>query len=47
VPCLHADPKFPDAAPGATVRAHGVVRFYEGDDINAELDRIEAMGWAD
>jgi hypothetical protein len=47
VPCLHADPKFPDAAPGQTVRVRGLVRFYEGDAINADLDRIEARGWAD
>jgi hypothetical protein len=44
-PCLHADPKFPDCAPGQTVRLLGWLSFYEGDDIQAELRRIEATGW--
>jgi len=33
VPCLHADPKFPDAAPGKTVRLKGYVAFHEGTDV--------------
>lgn len=44
-PCLHADPKFPDCAPGETKRLRGWLSFYEGPDIDAELKRIEAIGW--
>ncbi len=40
-PCLHADPKFPDCAPGETVRVKGWLSFYEGTDIQAEFRRIE------
>lgn len=42
VPCLHSDPSFPDCPPGQTVRAHGLLTFYEGSDINAELQRVAA-----
>lgn len=45
VPCLHSDPQFPDCAPGETKRLQGWLSFYEGDDIDAELGRIEATGW--
>lgn len=44
-PCMHSDPKLPDCAPGATTRARGWLSFYEGTDIQAELRRIEALGW--
>ena len=44
-PCLHSDPKFPDCAPGETQRLRGWLSFHEGDDIEAEFDRIEATGW--
>jgi len=40
-PCLHSDPKFPDCAPGKTVRLHGWVSFYEGRDIELELLRLK------
>jgi hypothetical protein len=46
-PCLHADPKFPDLDPGQTGRLLGWLSFYEGDDIDAELARIDASGWRD
>ncbi len=45
VPCLHSDPGFADCAPGKTVRAHGRLWFFEGEDIEAELARLEASGW--
>lgn len=45
VPCLHSDPKFPDCPPGETRRINGWFSFYEGEDIAAELKRIEATGW--
>ncbi len=44
-PCLHSDPKFPNAAPGETVRIRGWLSFYEGTDIQAEFRRIDATGW--
>jgi len=45
VPCLHADPKFPDCAPGETKRLRGWLSFYEGTDIEAEFRRIDGIGW--
>jgi len=44
-PCLHSDPRFPDCKPGETKVLHGWLSFYEGTDISAELDRIDALGW--
>lgn len=44
-PCLHSDPQFPDCEPGETVRIRGWLSFFEGEDIEAEFDRIEATGW--
>jgi len=44
-PCFHSDPKFPDLEPGQMHRLHGWLSFYEGNDIQAELARIEALGW--
>lgn len=39
-PCLHSDPKFPDCPPGETRHVHGWLSFYQGKDIESELDRI-------
>lgn len=44
-PCLHSDPKFPDCAPGESQRLRGWLSFYEGKDLDAELERIEQTGW--
>lgn len=44
-PCLHSDPIFPDCAPGETQTIHGWLSFYEGTDIDEELDRIESLQW--
>jgi hypothetical protein len=41
VPCLHADPKFPDTQPGQTSTNRGLVAFYTGKDIEKEFERIE------
>ena len=41
VPCIHADPRFPDCAPGETVRLRGWLSFYEGDDIRGEFKRLK------
>jgi hypothetical protein len=46
VPCLHSDPKFPDCPPGETRRLRGWLSFYEGADIDGELQRIERTGWS-
>ncbi len=46
VPCLHSDPKFPDAKPGETVSIRGWLSFYEGKDVEGEFKRIEATGWS-
>ena len=45
VPCLHADPKFPDCAPGQSVEARGWISFYEGEDIRAEFRRLDSVNW--
>jgi hypothetical protein len=44
-PCLHSDPKFPDCAPDETKRLRGWLSFYEGRDVRAEFQRIDATGW--
>lgn len=44
-PCLHADPKFPDCPPGETKEMLGWISFYEGKDLDQELERIEKLGW--
>jgi hypothetical protein len=44
-PCLHADPKFPDCAPGETQRLRGLISFYEGEDVQAEFRRLDETGW--
>lgn len=44
-PCIHSDGRFPDCAPGESQRLRGWFSFYEGDDIEAELKRIDAVGW--
>ena len=44
-PCMHSDPQFPDCPPGETVKVRGWLSFYEGDQIERELQRIEATRW--
>ena len=44
-PCLHSDPQFPDLKPGDRHELRGWLSFYEGTDIESELDRIAATGW--
>lgn len=44
-PCLHSDPAFPDCEPGETARLQGWLSFYEGTDIQSEMQRIERTGW--
>jgi hypothetical protein len=40
-PCIHADPVFPDCTPGETVRLHGRLWFYEGKNIEQELEKAK------
>jgi len=44
-PCMHSDPRFPDCAPGESHTLRGWLSFYEGQDLDQELDRIESLGW--
>ena len=44
-PCLHSDPRFADCPPGETSRLRGWLSFYEGRELDAELERIDATGW--
>ena len=44
-PCLHSDPQFPDCEPGQTQRLVGWLSFFEGRDIEGELQRIDDTGW--
>jgi len=39
VPCIHSDPKFPDAQGGETVRARGRLFFYKGQAVWDEIAR--------
>lgn len=41
VPCLHADPRFPDCPPGDTVKLQGLLQFYQGNDIEETIDQRE------
>jgi len=45
-PCLHSDPKVPDCPPGETRRVHGWLSFYEGSDVEAELNRLRKVAFA-
>ena len=47
VPCIHADPQFPDCAPGETHRLRGWLWFYQREDIQSELRRLESRIRAD
>jgi len=41
VPCMHADPVLADCVPGETVRVRGRLWFYEGSDIDGEVNRAQ------
>ena len=44
-PCLHSDPTFGTCEPGESKSLRGWLSFYEGADIEAELDRIAKVAW--
>jgi hypothetical protein len=41
VPCMHANPKLPDCAPGETVKVKGRIWFHEGTDIADEIAKAK------
>ncbi len=43
-PCMHSDPVFPDLDPGKKATVRGRIFFYEGDDIEAEIERRRVAG---
>ena len=43
-PCMHSDPQFADCPPGETQRLRGWLSFYEGTDIESEMQRIAESG---
>lgn len=43
VPCIHSDPIFPDCLPGETVDVRGGLWFFEGSDVEAEIDRLAGI----
>jgi hypothetical protein len=43
-PCIHADPSFPDLAPGAEAAVRGRVFYFEGEDLAAEVARRAREG---
>ena len=43
VPCLHADPSFPDCPPSKTVEANGIITFYNGTDIRQQIEKLKAL----
>ena len=47
VPCIHADPIFPDCPPGETVTVSGYLGFYEGVDVRSVMqnlaERVKAL----
>lgn len=45
VPCIHADPIFPDCDPGDTVQVRGWLSFYDGTDVTSEFLRLETLNW--
>ena len=43
VPCLHADPSFPDCLPGKTVQAKGIIAFHVGKGIRQQIAKLKAL----
>lgn len=41
VPCVHSDPMFPDCAVGETVTVKGGLWFYEGAQVQREMERLQ------
>lgn len=43
-PCVHSDPVFPDLEPGESAVLRGRLFFYEGEDVEAEIERRRQGG---
>lgn len=43
VPCMHADPHLPACPFGQTVRTRGRLWFYEGRDVEQEMQRVSSL----
>ncbi|MCA9184829.1 MAG: hypothetical protein KDA99_04395, partial [Planctomycetales bacterium] len=43
VPCLHSDPVFPDCQPGQTVVVRGVLKYFAGAEIEAEIEQVQRL----
>lgn len=44
-PCLHADPVVEDCQPGQTKSVRGLISFFEGTDLQAELNRLKEVAF--
>jgi peptidoglycan/xylan/chitin deacetylase (PgdA/CDA1 family) len=44
-PCLHSDPQIEDCPPGGSRSVRGWISFYEGTDIESELQRIKTRAF--
>jgi peptidoglycan/xylan/chitin deacetylase (PgdA/CDA1 family) len=44
-PCIHSDPRVPDCPPGESRSVRGWASFYEGPDIQAELNRLAGVAF--
>jgi peptidoglycan/xylan/chitin deacetylase (PgdA/CDA1 family) len=44
-PCLHSDPVIEDCPPGQSKSIRGWISFYEGTNIEAELERLKARAF--
>ena len=44
-PCLHSDPQVPDCEPEQTQTVRGWLSFFEGSDVNPELQRLEKFAF--
>lgn len=42
-PCLHADPQFPDCPSNEAREIRGLFAFYQGTDIDSEIDRLGSL----
>jgi hypothetical protein len=42
-PCMHSDPEFPECQPGKTSRLKGWLSFYQGTNLDGEIERIKKV----
>ena len=46
-PCMHSDPQLPDCPPNELRRVRGALWFYQGEDIDGEIRRLDGTDWRD